>query len=195
MSSPCPSWPFPVSRTTIETLVNPLEVSRANGSSSQCSIQRGNSATREYVASVPLAAGWPSPGGTAISERRDTEPQTIFGVTPIPPAEGASLPAGHRSALAPLAPESSSRASGTPRAFRLSGLPPARLALLALAGVDWISLSSVSARCRGHPGSRPNVRGERRELLQRWRTFSEIPRSHRNVAFTYFGDPRSTSRS
>ena len=50
MSSPCPSWPFPVSRTTIETLVNPLEVSRVNGSSSHRSIRTGNSATREYVA-------------------------------------------------------------------------------------------------------------------------------------------------
>src|SRR5215210_3603506 len=84
MSSPSPSWPSPVSRTTIETFVNPLEVSRAIGSSSQCSIRTGNSATREYVAPVPLVAAWPSPGGTAISEPRDTEPQVIFGVTPIP---------------------------------------------------------------------------------------------------------------
>jgi hypothetical protein len=57
MSSPCPSWPSPVSRTTIETLVNPLEVSRTNGRSSQCSIRTGSSATREYVESVPRAAG------------------------------------------------------------------------------------------------------------------------------------------
>src|SRR5215217_4194169 len=83
MSSPCPSWPFPVNRTTIETLVNPLDVSRANGNSSQRSIRRGSSATREYVASVP-GPGCPSSGGRAISEpRRDTEPQVRFGVTPI----------------------------------------------------------------------------------------------------------------
>jgi Protein of unknown function (DUF2652) len=60
--------------------VNPLEVSRVNGNSSHRSIRTGNSATREYVASVPLAAGWPPPGGTAISERRDTEPHIIVGV-------------------------------------------------------------------------------------------------------------------
>src|SRR5215203_4097260 len=91
MSSPCPSWPSPVNRTTIETLVNPPEVSRANGRSSQRSIRRGNSATREYVASVVLAAGWPPPSGTAISGRRDTEPQLIFGVTPVPRTERPPL--------------------------------------------------------------------------------------------------------
>ena len=61
-------------------LVNPLKVSRANGSSSQRSISRGNF-KREYVASVPLTSGCPSPGGTAISERSDTEPQAVFGAT------------------------------------------------------------------------------------------------------------------
>src|SRR5215216_6819161 len=94
MSSPSPSWPSPVSRTTIEILVNPLEVSRASGSSSQRSIRRGSSATREYVASVPLAAGWPS-GGTAISEPRgNMEPQVIFGVTPVPRTEGRQSTSG-----------------------------------------------------------------------------------------------------
>src|SRR5919201_6016464 len=74
MSSPCPSWPFPVKRTTVEILVKPLEVSRVSGRSSQCSTRIGKSATREYVASVPLGAGRPSSGGTAISEpESDTE--------------------------------------------------------------------------------------------------------------------------
>src|SRR5579859_7737532 len=91
MSSPCPSWPFPVSRTTVESLVNPLEVSRASGSSSQRSIRTGNPATREYVVSAAPAGGWSSLGCTAVSERTDTEPQVIFGVTPIPPVDEASL--------------------------------------------------------------------------------------------------------
>jgi hypothetical protein len=46
MSSPSPLWPPPVSRTTIETLVNPLVVSRTSGSSSQRSITTGSPATR-----------------------------------------------------------------------------------------------------------------------------------------------------
>src|SRR3954447_2883283 len=70
MSSPCPSWPFPISRTTVEILVNPLVVSRANGSSSHRSIHTGSSATREYVVSVLVTPGWPSLGRTAIYEPR-----------------------------------------------------------------------------------------------------------------------------
>src|SRR4051794_26283002 len=91
MSSPWPSWPLPVSRTTVETLVKPLEVSRAKGSSWHWSIRSGRSATRAYVAAVPVAGAGPSPGGTAISEPRDTEPQVVFGVTPIPRTARISL--------------------------------------------------------------------------------------------------------
>src|SRR5947207_12716375 len=101
MSSPCPSWPSPVSRTTIESLVNPPEVSRVNGSSSQRSIRRGNSATREYVISVPLTAGWPSPGGTAISgSRRDTEPQADVSSWDAPHSLLLALPRGDQARAA-----------------------------------------------------------------------------------------------
>src|SRR5947209_13080237 len=71
MSSPRPSWPSPVKRTTVEILVKPLEVSRVSGRSSQCSTRIGKSATREYVSSVPVGAGRPSSGGRAISERSE----------------------------------------------------------------------------------------------------------------------------
>jgi len=46
MSSPSPVCPPPLSRTTIETFVNPLVVSRTSGSSSQRSTTTGNEATR-----------------------------------------------------------------------------------------------------------------------------------------------------
>jgi hypothetical protein len=45
MSSPSPACEPPVSRTTIETLVNPPEVSRTSGRSSQRSMTSGSPAT------------------------------------------------------------------------------------------------------------------------------------------------------